>query len=227
MRTIHGKCCHFRAVAREPNSHWYQWRCRFGLAMVSWLLCGCATTQSLPSYVLGSSGGRVVRGNSGDVQISAELVTNQQTLKNYFGVSRPSFRVLVVFIKAENTDAADSVLLEPAEMQLLTGSTSHGETGRPLKSNGTILNPSEFAAETIIGGPLSAFMVAQQEKAATDYNFVKWEFRSTTLAPAQAAEGFVYFSARVADLPPDCHLVVAVHDLSNQTTNTIHIPLIQ
>jgi hypothetical protein len=51
-----------------------------------------------------------------------EVVTNPQTLKDYFGASSPSLGVLAVFVKAENTGGTDSILLEKTEMQLTADS---------------------------------------------------------------------------------------------------------
>ena len=135
--------------------------------------------------------------------------------------------VLAVFVKAENTGGTDSILLEKTEMQLTGDSGTQGENGDPLKNRGNIFNSGQFAANVVVVGALSALIAAQQEKADTDYNFMKWEFRTATLEPGQAASGFVYFGGNTAALPPDGHLLVAVHDLSNQTTNLISIPFTQ
>ena len=201
------------------------WRHLFAFILASCFLYGCATPAPRTPYVLGSSGGRVVHGGGDGVEVSAELVTNPQTLKDYFGLHSPSLGVLTVFVKAENSGRADSILVEKDEMQLLAGSISQGETGDPLKNRGTILNSGEFAANVVIAGVLPAFIAAARQKAATDYNYMKWEFRTTTLEPAQAVGGFVYFGGNAAALPPGCHLLVPVHNLSNQTTNAVQLPL--
>ena len=210
--------------------------------MASCFFYGCATPQPLAQYTLGSSGGRVVQGSGPGVQVSAELVTNPQTLKDYFGVSSPSLGVLTVFVKAENTGGTVSILLEKTEMQLTADSGTQGENGNPLKNRGDILNSGQFAKKTAAGavvvgllaGPafapfalLGAMDAAHKAKASTDYNFMKWEFRTATLEPGQAANGFVYFGGNTAALPLDGHFLVTVHDLSNQTTNIISIPFNQ
>ena len=207
--------------------------------MASSLFYGCATPQPLAPYALGSSGGRVVHSSGPGVQVSAEVVTNPQTLKEYFGVSSPSLGVLTVFVKAENTGGTDSILLEKTEMQLTADSGTQGENGNPLKNRGDILNSGQFAKQTatdavvvgLLAGPafapfalLGAMDAAHKAKQDTDYNFMKWEFRTATLEPGQAANGFVYFGGNTAALPPNSHLLVTVHDLSNQTTNSISIP---
>lgn len=210
--------------------------------MASCFLYGCATPQPLAPYVLGSSGGRVVHGSGEGILISAEVVTNRQTLKDYFGVSNPSLGVLNVFVKAENTGGVNSILVDKTEMRLMANAIMHGETGDPLKNKGDILDAGRFAGQVaggsvtvaLLAGPafapfavLGAMDAAHKAKAATDYNFMKWEFHTATLGPAQAVDGFVYFGGNAAALPSDCHLQVTVHNLSNQTTNVIHIPLLQ
>src|ERR1017187_4045252 len=224
MQTTGKNCCHSDAVARRRNSRLRQYCQLFALIVATSFFYGCATPQPLAPYVLGSSGGRVVHGSGPGVQVSAEVVTNPQTLKDYFGVSSPSLGVLAVFIKAENTGGTDSILLEKTEMQLMADSGTQGENGNPLKNKGNILNSGQFAANVVVVGALSALIAAQQEKADTDYNFMKWEFRTATLESGQAASGFVYFGGKTAALPQDGHLLVTVHNLSNQTTNIIRIP---
>ena len=242
MQTTGKNYCHSDEVAGKRNSRLRQYCRLFALIMASSLFYGCATPQPLAPYVLGSSGGRVVHGSGPGVQISAEVVTNPQTLKDYFGVSSPSLGVLTIFIKAENTGGADSVLLEKTEMQLTADSGTQGENGDPLKKRGDILNSGQFAKQTatdavvvgLLAGPafapfalLGAMDAAHKAKADTDYNFMKWEFRTATLEPGQAANGFVYFGGNTAALPPDNHLLVTVHDLSKQTTNIVNIPFNQ
>jgi len=215
------------------------WRSWVVLA-AAFLLYGCATPKSMAPYTLGSSGGHVVHGRAGDAQISAEIVNNSQTLRDYFGVSSPSWGVLTVFVKVENTGVTDSLLVDKTDMQLLGQPKPQGELEDPLKKRGDVLDSGRFAkqvvgntiAMSIFAGPafapfavLGAMDAAHKEKSSLEYNFMRWEYRTTTLAPAQSMEGFVYFGGDVASLPANSHLMVTVHDLSNRSTKTTDILL--
>jgi hypothetical protein len=103
-------------------------------------------------------------------------------------------------------------------------------SARRVLAHGVAAGAAAGVATGVITAPfavLTALEAARAAKAETEYDFVKWELRTSTLSPGQVSEGFVYFNCEGDSIPTNSVLAVPLHDLAKQTVTVVRIPVSQ
>ncbi len=173
--------------------------CMFAItAALFGLLVGCSTKR-LPDYPTLSAHQYANKDTQNDLTVAIHPMTEENEIKQYFGINLLADDILPVFVVIENRNREISFILRKQEIQLLNeGCRAHdaNESSRKIES-------SESAAEAVavISPWIGTSMFSKNEEVRR--NFAMKELQQTTVSPGDAKSGFVFFQLPKPDNSPN------------------------
>lgn len=167
---------------------------------------GCSTIVLLPykGKPVASYSNTVTRNG---LSVAVHPITDTAELKRVFGANLLAWRVLPVFVVAENTNPSSSFLISKDLVSLRSKITAADLQEGQSKSagNGKMVASGKMVAVAGLGLaglvtlPLSLPLLCAGDKIVSDTsviadNMVSQELQVSTVSPGKSVDGFVYFT---------------------------------